>query len=175
MTEQDDQHLITATLNDDYDSPWKKAVERYFPEFMAFYFPDAYAQIDWSKEYVFLEQELQAVTHDAELGKRFVDKLVRVTLLNGDERYIYIHIEVQGSWQADFAERIFIYNYRLYDRFRRPIASFVVLADENPLWKPTSFGFEVLGSKHTIEFSVAKLTDYRDKVDELLASKNVLP
>ena len=25
---------------DDYDSPWKDAVEHYFPEFIAFYFPD---------------------------------------------------------------------------------------------------------------------------------------
>ena len=86
MTEQDDERIVsTATLNDDYDSPWKNAVEHYFPEFMAFYFPDAYAKIDWSKEPVFLDQELRAVVQDAELGKRFVDKLVRVTVLNGDE------------------------------------------------------------------------------------------
>jgi hypothetical protein len=25
--------------SDDYDSPWKDALTRYFPEFMAFYFP----------------------------------------------------------------------------------------------------------------------------------------
>jgi hypothetical protein len=173
MTEQDDQHVTTETLNDDYDSPWKKAIERYFPEFMEFYFPDAHAQIDWSKEYVFLEQELQAVTHDAELGKRLADKLVRVTLRNGSDSLIYIHVEVQGSWEAKFPKRIFTYNYRLYDRYDCPIASLVVLADENAQWKPTSFGFEVLGCKHTIEFPVAKLTDYHDKVEELLASKNV--
>jgi hypothetical protein len=27
---------------DDYDSPWKTALVRYFPEFLAFYFPTAY-------------------------------------------------------------------------------------------------------------------------------------
>jgi hypothetical protein len=53
---------------------------------------------------------------DAELGKRFVDKLVRVTLLNGDEKWIYIHIEVQGTRQAEFAKRIFVYNYRVCER-----------------------------------------------------------
>jgi len=47
--------------NDQYDSPWKEVIERYFPEFMAFYFPDAHAEIDWSKEHVFLDQELRAV------------------------------------------------------------------------------------------------------------------
>ena len=29
--------------NDHYDSPWKDAIEHYFPEFIEFYFPDAYA------------------------------------------------------------------------------------------------------------------------------------
>jgi len=173
MTEQDDERMVsTETLNDDYDSPWKDAVEHYFPEFMVFYFPHAYAEIDWSKEHVFLDQELRAVVQDAELGKRFVDKLVRVTLLNGDENWIYIHIEVQGTRQTEFAERMFVYNYRLYDRYRRPIASMAVLADEHEQWKPTSYGFETLGCKHTLEFPVAKLTDYHDKVNELLASDN---
>ncbi len=118
-----------AEQNDDYDSPWKDAIDHYFPEFMAFCFPDAYVRIDWSKEQVFLDQELHAVVQDAELGKRLVDKLVRVTLQNGDENWIYIHVEVQGTKQVEFAERMFVYNYRLYDRYRRPIASMAVLTD----------------------------------------------
>jgi hypothetical protein len=67
---------------------------------------------------------------------------------------------------------MFVYNYRLYDRYRRPIASMAVLADKHERWKPASYGFEVLGCKHTLEFAVAKLTDYLDKAGELLASDN---
>ena len=158
--------------NDHYDSPWKSAIERYFPEFMEFYFPAAHAEIDWSKDHVFLDQELQAVVQDAELGKRFVDKLVRVSVLNGDEKWIYIHVEVQGTKQAEFAKRMFVYNYRIYDRYDRPVASLAVLADKHKQWKPTSYGYTVLGCSHTIKFPVAKLTDYEDKLDELLASDN---
>ena len=173
MTKQGDGYVVsTKILIDDYDSPWKEAVEHYFPEFMAFYFPEAYAEIDWSKAYVFLDQELRAVVQDAELGKRFVDKLVRVALLNGDENWIYLHIEVQGTRQTEFAERLFVYNYRLYDRYHRPIASMAVLADEYVQWKPTSYSFTVLGCKHTLEFPVAKLTDYHDKINELLVLDN---
>ncbi len=160
------------TSVDQYDSPWKEVIERYFPEFMAFYFPDAYAEIDWAKEHVFLDQELRAVVQDAELGKRFVDRLVRVNVLNGGESWIYIHVEVQGTKQAEFAERMFVYNYRLFDRYKRPVASLAVLADEHKEWKPTSYGFTVLGCRHILEFPVAKLTDYAEKVDELLASDN---
>ena len=160
------------TSNDQYDSPWKEVIERYFPEFMAFYFPDAYAEIDWAKEHVFLDQELRAVVQDAELGKRFVDRLVRVNVLNGGESWIYIHVEVQGTKQAEFAERMFVYNYRLFDRYKRPVASLAVLADEHKEWKPTSYGFTVLGCRHILEFPVAKLTDYAERVDELLALDN---
>jgi len=158
--------------NDQYDSPWKEVIERYFPEFMAFYFPDAYAEIDWAKEHVFLDQELRAVVQDAELGKRFVDRLVRVNVLNGGESWIYIHVEVQGTKQAEFAERMFVYNYRLFDRYKRPVASLAVLADEHKQWKPTSYGFTVLGCRHILEFPVAKLTDYAERVEELLALDN---
>ena len=31
---------------DNYDSPWKEAQEHFFPDFLAFFFPDAYADID---------------------------------------------------------------------------------------------------------------------------------
>lgn len=62
---------VTAS-NDDYDSPWKEAVEHYLPQFLAFFFPVAYAVIDWAKGYAFLDQELQAVVQDAELGRRYV-------------------------------------------------------------------------------------------------------
>ncbi|MEI8397174.1 MAG: hypothetical protein WCF85_20815, partial [Rhodospirillaceae bacterium] len=133
---------------DDYDSPWKDAVERYLPEFIGFFFPAAYAAIDWTQGYAFLDQELHAVVQDAELGRRYVDKLVRVTLLGGEERWILVHIEVQGTRDAGFAERIFVYNYRLFDRFRRPVASLAVLADDAPGWKPSSFGLDALGCEH---------------------------
>jgi len=172
MAEQDKRIASMELFNYNYDSPWKEAVEHYFPEFIGFYFPEAYAQIDWSKEHVFLDQELRAVVQDAELGKRFVDKLVRVTLLNGDEKWIYIHVEVQGTRQAEFAKRMFIYNYRIYDRYDKPVASLAVLADEHTHWRPDYFSYSVLGSETSIRFPIAKLTDYHDKVDELLAADN---
>lgn len=75
-------------MADDYDSPWKEAIERYFADFMAFYFPQAHAQIDWAQPLSFLDQELRAAMREAELGKRVVDKLVRVTRLGGSEEWV---------------------------------------------------------------------------------------
>ena len=162
----------TKLMTDDYDSPWKEAVEHCLIDFMAFYFPEAYTQIDWTKEHVFLDQELRAIVQNAELGKRFVDKLVRLTLLDGDEKWIYIHIEVQGSKQAEFAKRIFVYNYRIFDRYDKPVASLAVLADEQADWRPDNFCYSALGCETSIRFPVAKLTDFHNRLDELLAAEN---
>jgi hypothetical protein len=64
-----------------------------------------------------------------------VDKLVQVSTLNGHEQWVYIHLEVQGTRQDHFAERLFIYNYRLFDRFHRPVATLALLADNSRQWK----------------------------------------
>lgn len=117
---------------DDFDTPWKEALTRYLPEFMAFYFPDAHAAIDWRQPYRFLDRELAQVVRDAELGKRIADRLVEVATLSGRWQWVSVHIEVQGQDEADFAERLFVYNYRLYDRHRRPVATLAVLADTGP-------------------------------------------
>lgn len=157
---------------DQYDTPWKEAIERYFPEFMAFYFPSACAQIDWQCGYAFLDQELQAITLDAEIGKRFVDKLVRVTRLSGQDDWIYIHLEVQGTVQTEFAKRMFVYNYRIFDKYERPVASMAVLADEHAHWKPQEFGYEVLDCQMGIRFPVAKLQDYSAREQALAEDPN---
>ena len=37
------------------------------------------------------------VVRDAELGKRFADKLVKVWKISGDELWVFTHIEIQQS------------------------------------------------------------------------------
>jgi len=113
---------------DDYDSPWKGLIEQYFPDFMAWFFPQAHAGIDWARGYEFLDQELAQVTRDAELGRRRVDKLARVMGREGREDWVWVHVEVQGARQSEFAERMFVYHYRLFDRYRKPVVSLAVLA-----------------------------------------------
>lgn len=165
-------NIDADTPADDYDSPWKEAVERYFPEFMQFYFAKAHAQIDWSKEYVFLDQELRAVIQEAEHGKRILDKLVRVTRLNGGESWIYIHIEIQGQHEKEFPQRMYVYNYRIFDRYRTPVASMAVLVDDAPHWKPEVYAFELLGCELTLKFPIAKLTDYLGQEEALYDDPN---
>lgn len=62
------------------DNAWKNVLNRYFPEFVAFFFPQIYAEVDWRRGYEFLEQELAQLARDQRVGRRLADKLVRVSL-----------------------------------------------------------------------------------------------
>lgn len=54
-------------------------------------------EIDWTKQPEFLDKELQEVVRDAELGRRFADKLVKLYRTNGEENWILVHVEGQFS------------------------------------------------------------------------------
>ncbi len=159
-------------MTDDYDSPWKDVLERYFPDFMAFFFPAAHADIDWSRGYESLDNELQQVVRDAEAGKRLADKLMKVHRHDGRSQIVRVHIEVQGGYDTAFAERMFIYHYRLYDRYRQPIVSLAVLGDDSESWRPAVYQTELWGCEMRLRFPVVKLTDYAERWAGLEASDN---
>lgn len=159
-------------MADNYDSPWKEAIERCFAEFIAFYFPEVHAQIDWTHSVEFLEPELRSVLHGSEPDKCVVDKLVRVTRLGGQHEWVVVHLEIQSQQHAAFAERMFIYHYRLYERYRQPLASLAVLADDRLNWRPESFDYEVFGCQLGLRFPVAKLLDWSGSDTRLTDSRN---
>lgn len=156
----------------DYDSPWKDVLDLFFESLMAFFFPQAHAQIAWPRGFEFLDKELQKITADAALGRRVVDKLVKVWLKTGQELWVLIHIEVQGQRETGFEQRVYVYNYRIFDRFDAPVATFVILTDEEENWRPTEYRTELLGTKVVFEFSGVKLIDYWEQWEELERSEN---
>lgn len=94
----------------DYDSPWKEVIELYFHHFLEFFFPLVYAAINWAQPYEFLDTELQQLEPDAEIGRRLVDKVAKVWLLEGEQVWVLVHVEVQGQYERQFAERMYTYN-----------------------------------------------------------------
>jgi hypothetical protein len=156
----------------EYDSPWKEALARYLPDALALFLPAVHAQIDWSRGYTLLDKELQQVTRDAELGRRLADTLVQVWRRDGAAVWVLIHIEVQGTPERDFARRMFVYYYRIFDRYERPIMSVAVLADEQTDWRPDRFTQELWDCAVEMRYPVVKLADWRARDDELAASAN---
>ncbi|BAY63289.1 hypothetical protein NIES22_33750 [Calothrix brevissima NIES-22] len=165
MTDNNDnKNLNPAT---EYDSPWKDILQTYFSEFMQFFFPNAYNEIDWRQQPEFLDKELQEVVVDAEIGRRFADKLVKVYLQNGQETWVLIHVEVQSQEEADFAARMYTYNYRIYDRYKKSVASLAILGDEKANWRPEQFGYSLFGCTLNFQFPIIKLIDYQPRLLEL--------
>ena len=116
----------------DMDGAWKEAFTEYLEPFFALCLPHVHAEINWPRGFDFLDKELQKIVPQADCGLRSVDLLVRVWRRNGAEQWVLIHVEIQAQYVADFPERIFEYHYGIRDRYRRPVASFAVLADDNP-------------------------------------------
>jgi hypothetical protein len=157
---------------DDLDSPWKEALEHFLEPFLTFFFPAVHAAIDWRRGYRSLDKELQQITRDARTGRRLADKLFQVWRTDGDEAWLLIHVEVQGRRERDFPERMFIYCYRIYDRYRRPVASLAVLCDDSPHWRPDHFGYNVCGCEMGLRFLSVKLLDFQPRAAALERDPN---
>lgn len=156
----------------DYDSPWKEALALYFQDFMTFFFSQAAAEIDWSRGYEVLDKELRQVIREAELGPRRVDLLVKVWLKDGQEEWILVHVEVQSQYDADFPERMFVYNYRLFDWYNRLIVSLAILGDDRPGWRPDRFDYARWGCSMGLRFPVVKLLDFANQAAQLEQDPN---
>jgi hypothetical protein len=112
------------------------------------------------------------VVREAELGRRYVDKLVKVWTLSGVECWVLIHIEVQTAREVEFPERMYVYNYRVFDRYNKPVASLAVLADDEPDWRPREFQRSLFGCEIGIRFPTVKLLDFAADEAALEASTN---
>lgn len=113
-----------AAPPNDYDSPWKEALEHYLPDFLKMFLPELHEQINWSQPPVFLDKELQAITRDATTGRRIADKLVLVRLCRNEQHalLLLIHIEIQGGYVTtltfvQMGERMYRYYYRISDHY----------------------------------------------------------
>ena len=156
----------------EFDSPWKEAIDLYFELFMAFFFPAAHREIDWSRGYEFLDKELQQIVRDADRGTAVVDKLIKVWRRDGSEEWLLIHLEVQSQYESDFGERMFVYHLRIYDRYNRRVVSLAILGDDRPGWRPDRFGYDLWGCSVDFRFPAVKLLDYADGVPALEADAN---
>lgn len=156
----------------DFDSPWKEALDVYFPEFMNFFFRNIHAAVDWSRGYTFLDKEFQKITRDAATGRRHVDKLVRVFLNSGGETWLLIHVEVQGQPDADFPERMFVYHYRILDRYNKDTVSLGVLSDPDPGFCPGPYVRDHFDCRIEFCFPTVKVLDYKEDWVALERSEN---
>ncbi|GAB6057251.1 Rpn family recombination-promoting nuclease/putative transposase [Desulfonatronum parangueonense] len=161
------------TPNQDHDSPWKEILEQRFGDFLALLFPHIHREVDWSRPPEFLDTELQQITQDSQLGRRYADKLVRVWTKDNRAIFVLIHLEVQGDPDQDFSLRMYVYNYRIFDKHKVDVVSLGVLADASPSFRPSSYQRQRWGCELDFRFPMVKLLDWKDRWEELENSDNV--
>ncbi len=151
----------------DYDGAWKEGVEQYFEAFLAFFFPEIQAEIDWTRGYEFLDKELQQLMRESEVGKQVVDKLIKIWLNDGKETWLLVHLEIQSQVDPNFAKRMFSYHYRIFDRYNQEVVSLAILGDNQPSWRSQEYSYERWGCRLSLQFPIVKLLDYEARWLEL--------
>ncbi len=155
----------------DYDTQWKEIITSLFQDFIAFFLPKAFNLIDFSFPIEFLEQELHQILSDKyKKGKVINDKLVKVYLKDGQEKWILIHIEVQSSYESDFSERMFTYFYRIYDRYQKQITAIAIYTGDKLPSSYDKYEYKFLGTENIYKFNTYKIKSVSEK--ELLQSSN---
>jgi len=139
------------------DSLWKGVIEQLFPEFFDYFFKKWKDQINLDKGFSFLDKKLLKLMPLADAKNRIADKLVKLYTRDGEEKWILIHIEVQGYEDKFFEERMFTYFYRIFDRYKVKIHALAILTDGNPNYLPDSYRYEFMGTSLTYSFDHYKL------------------
>jgi hypothetical protein len=152
------------------DGGWKDIIEDFTEEFFSFYLPELHTAIDFTPGVKFLDRELNEIVSDSDNIKREADRLLEVHLKDGGAEWILIHIEVQSYRDHTFAERMYVYNYRIFDKYRKYPVSIAVLTDGEYGFKPDNFRLEQFGCVTDFSFPMIKLLDFDS--EELVQEQN---
>lgn len=125
-----------------------------------------------NRGFEFLDKELDQLfpPDNDNFQPRYVDKLVKVFTRTGDEAWILVHVEVQGYSDRYFAQRMFTYYYRIWDKYARPITAFAILTDASRRFHPRTYERSYLGTELRYAFNTYKIIDQPD--DELAQNDN---
>jgi len=150
------------------DSAWKEIIEKFFEELLELLFPDIHDAIDFRKPPEFLNTEMRPIAPFNNMGDRAADVLVKVQLKNGTYSYIriFIHIEVQAEPREYFMERMYIYNYRYFDKrleIGTPVISLAILTDDDDNYRPNEYRVSFCDFELRMKIPIVKIMDFKWK------------
>jgi hypothetical protein len=135
----------------DHDQIFKKLIQAFFREFIELFCPGEASWIDFSRVAFLLDEYFT----DIPLGdRRLLDCVARVSLRDGDEKYVLVHVEFEASRkEPDFARRFFRCFCQLFLRYDTEIVPVAVFSDD-AIWKvPVPDHYEVrLPTKTVLRF-----------------------
>jgi predicted transposase YdaD len=143
----------------------KAVFKDYFTDMLWFLYPDADHIFDKSKAFDFLDKELLELYPDRNNkgGTRHVDLLVKVFLIDGIENWLLFHCEIQNLTNNDFPQRVYQYNYRLYDRYKIPIVSLAIFTGEKNQLQPNEYKSNILGTEISFKYKTYQIFDHTEE------------
>lgn len=154
------------------DKAWKEALTLFFEDFVKLLFPHIYGEIDWKRGYTFLDKELVQIARGYAAGTRVADKLAQVHLKSGSKRKVLAHIEIEGKGGRKFDERMYVYNYRIFDKEFSRVVSLAIVISANPRTPLGKFEMALWGCRTLFEYPVIHLRDLIRRLEELERSDN---
>ncbi|BAV07203.1 hypothetical protein SAMN05421788_102174 [Filimonas lacunae] len=140
------------------DILWKGIIEDLFVDFLRFFFANADSVFDMERGFEFLDKELHEITPDSHIRHpRFVDKLVKTWYKDGTEKWLLVHIEVQGYIDTSFPARMFTYFYRICDKFHHEITSLAIFTDNDDKYQPDRYEYDCFGTSLIFRFNTYKV------------------
>lgn len=140
----------------------EKPHRRFVPGFSTFFYPRA-DQIFEMEKFEFLDKELgQLYPENGNPNRRYVDKLAKVKMRNGNEQWILIHIEVQGYADKQFARRMFEYFYRVLDKYKRPVTAIAIFSGSQKEM-PDRYLMKLLGTRLEYKFKTYRIIDQSEE------------
>ncbi|MBS1665354.1 MAG: Rpn family recombination-promoting nuclease/putative transposase [Bacteroidetes bacterium] len=155
-----------------YDMLWKGMIEEVIEDLLLFVDPEISKELDLEKGFQFLDKELAALKPEPTLpsSPKVVDKLVRIFLREGGERWMLLHLEVQGGKKTKkFPGRMFEYYVRLSSKYNKPIAAIAILTGPSGRNMLATFEHRCLWTKVRYDYKTICIADYPD---ETLAASN---
>ncbi len=158
----------------DFDNNWKEVIEKHVEKAVLFFLPNLHPQVDWTRSPIFLEQEMRNIRRKTLKGrKKIMDKLIKVWLKTGEERWILIHIEIESSDSAEFNGRMFTYFSRAYDKYHVMIVALALLVGEKPPPSYNKFEMQEFGTHILYAYNAYVVGDQNEKDLLALASTNI--
>ena len=153
------------------DILWKPAIEDFFEYLLHFFFPELVDQIDFNPGFDFLDKEIaELFPSENPNHPKFIDKLVRVYLKSGKEKWFLIHIEVQGYRQKIFPERMFRYFYRILDKYNMDVMSLAIYLDKKGSANSRMYKYRVGATQLDFDFKRYYVGDQQE--EKLIRSIN---
>jgi len=158
----------------DHDDFYKSLIKRFFWYFLEMALPELYADADINGAYEFLDKEFSDIlnTGDSEIHEspHFADYVIKVPMKNGGEKWLILHLEIQGKGGETLSVRMYHYKCLIYAHYKKEPVALVVITDKRPTGEASGYAHSHYGTKTIYEYNNLVIMDLDD--DALLSSDN---